>query len=181
MVVYGLNQSGHQADLWSEILRVRSWRSGPWIIGGDFNIVRFSDERKGRDLNNRDRGKFNELISNLGLIKIPMTEHRYTWSSMRVELSMAKLDRVFVFPEWKTKFSLATMHPMRRPTSDHVPIKLDSGKVKKRKNESSGLKGGGWSIRRCTNLLDKAGGNEQTRKTQQITSVRNSEDCTKPS
>lgn len=58
-------------------------------------------------MKDRDRRQFNKLIANLGLIKIPMTECQYTWSSMRIKPNMAKLDRVFVSPEWKTKFSFA--------------------------------------------------------------------------
>lgn len=45
--VYGPNQSSRWSDLWSEILRVRSLRSGPWVIGGVFNVVKFLDEKNG--------------------------------------------------------------------------------------------------------------------------------------
>lgn len=46
---------------------------------------------------------------------------------------MAKLDRVFVSSEWETKVSFATVNPIRRPSSDHVLIKLDSGKLRQKK------------------------------------------------
>lgn len=32
---------------WHELQGIRAWRDHPWVIGGDFNIARFSDECKG--------------------------------------------------------------------------------------------------------------------------------------
>lgn len=182
IAIYGPNQSGRRANLWSEILRVRSWRLGTWVIGGDFNVVRFSDVRKGEDLNVQYRGQFNELIANLGLIEIPMTKYRYTCFSMREEPSMVKLDSVFVSSKWEIKFSLATAHPMRKSTSNHVPIKLDSGEVReKEQNIFSSLKSGGSSMRRYTKSLGKAGCNKQIRKMQLITFVLNFVNCAESS
>lgn len=45
--VYGSNRSDQRVDLWNDFLRVRLENLEPWALGGDFNIVWFSDERKG--------------------------------------------------------------------------------------------------------------------------------------
>lgn len=71
-------------------------RSGPWVLGGDFNVIRFSDERKGGDNNVRDMNHFNDLVANLQLVEIPLTERRFTWTSMIENPSLVRLDRVFV-------------------------------------------------------------------------------------
>lgn len=96
--MYSPNQSDRQVNLWNDLITVRSWKSEPWVLEGDFNFVRFLDERKGGDLNTRDRGHFNELIGTLGLLEIPLMKRHYTWSSMSEDPYMAKLDRVVVSP-----------------------------------------------------------------------------------
>lgn len=45
-VVYGPNRNDRRADLWNEIMMVRLRKLGPWVTGGDFNVVRFSEEKK---------------------------------------------------------------------------------------------------------------------------------------
>jgi hypothetical protein len=53
-----------------------------WMLAGDFNFYRSVLDR------NRDRGNmndimiFNEIISNLGLIEIPLKGRNFTWNNM---------------------------------------------------------------------------------------------------
>lgn len=44
-VVYGPNRSEERTELWKEIKEVRSLYDKPWIIGGDFNIIRYGHKR----------------------------------------------------------------------------------------------------------------------------------------
>lgn len=50
----------------------------PWVIGGNFNLVRFVEERRGGDTHHTDRQNFNELIDCLDLIDTHMSNQRYT-------------------------------------------------------------------------------------------------------
>lgn len=100
----------------------------PRVIGGDFNIVRFSKERLG-ETNIGERALFNELISQTKLMEILLYDRQYIWSNMRDNPSLARLDRVFVLQEWEERYPLASIASLARPTSDHVPIYLSSGEL----------------------------------------------------
>jgi hypothetical protein len=48
--------------------------------------------------------QFRELISDLGLIDIPLRGRRFTWSNARTDPSVAKLDRFLISAEWSSQF-----------------------------------------------------------------------------
>jgi exonuclease III len=43
--VYGPNDDRDRRELWDELAGLMSWWEIPWLIGGDFNVVRFPSER----------------------------------------------------------------------------------------------------------------------------------------
>lgn len=45
--VYGPNDKGMRANLWSELDFIRCRWSEPWCLGGDWNVTRFPSERVG--------------------------------------------------------------------------------------------------------------------------------------
>lgn len=69
-----------------------------WIFMGDFNFVRSVENRiiPGGDMN--DIIIFNEIISKLGLIEIPLKGMAYTWSKMQDQPLLQQLDWVFTSP-----------------------------------------------------------------------------------
>lgn len=95
----GPNRSEDRMELQKEIEDIRSQYNKPWIIGGNFNIILYGHERLGGDTNHGDREAFNNTIAELGLIEITITDRRFTWSNMRENPSLAKLDRVLVSTE----------------------------------------------------------------------------------
>lgn len=60
--------------MWKELLEVKTkFNIGDWIVGGDFNSVSCSQERKGVSIGGR-RGEileFKSFIDELGCIDIP--------------------------------------------------------------------------------------------------------------
>lgn len=62
-LVYGPNDQHRRPDLWREIKGVREQSNMPWIIGGDFDAVRFMDEQRGGDSNHREKELFDEVIN----------------------------------------------------------------------------------------------------------------------
>lgn len=75
-----------------------------WIFMGDFNFVRSVENRiiPGGDMN--DIIIFNEIISKLGLIEIPLKGMAYTWSKMQDQPLLQQLDWVFTSPAWTLIF-----------------------------------------------------------------------------
>ena len=56
-----------------------------WILLGDFNFYRYSDSRNCPGANFDDMATFNEIISYLGLIELPIKGRNFMWSNMQAE------------------------------------------------------------------------------------------------
>jgi hypothetical protein len=63
-----------------------------WLILGDFNFYRFMENRNRDGANMTDIATFNEIISYLGLIELPIKGRAYTWSNMQADPLMVQLD-----------------------------------------------------------------------------------------
>ncbi|XP_020081326.1 uncharacterized protein LOC109704977 [Ananas comosus] len=70
---------------------------------------------------------FSDLIRDLALIDLPMTNQTYTWPNMQHKPTLAKLDRFLVSTEWDLSFPLSKVKALPRITSDHTPIILTTG------------------------------------------------------
>jgi hypothetical protein len=53
-----------------------------WLILGDFNLYLFVENRNSDGANMTDIATFNEIISYLGLIELPIKGRSFTWSNM---------------------------------------------------------------------------------------------------
>jgi hypothetical protein len=92
-----------------------------WLIMGDFNFIRSQDNRNlpGGDMN--AIFLFNELISHLGLLELPLKDRSYTWSNMQQNPPLVQLDWFFSTPNWTSVYPNIVVIPLAKPTSDHVP------------------------------------------------------------
>jgi hypothetical protein len=99
-----------------------------WILLGDFNFYRFVENRNQPGANLNDIKTFNEIISYLGLIELPIKGRSFTWSNMQRDPFLVQLDWFFTSFSWTIKYPNTLVHPLARPTSDHVPcvISIDS-------------------------------------------------------
>jgi hypothetical protein len=79
---------GHAATIYSSVQGppgVETPTDKLWLLVGDFNLIRWPEDR------NKARGdinlmlKFNEAISNLDLVEIPLHGLSYTWSNRQRE------------------------------------------------------------------------------------------------
>ncbi|XP_073359845.1 uncharacterized protein [Aegilops tauschii subsp. strangulata] len=98
-----------------------------WIVMGDFNFIRKPDgrNRPGGDVN--QMLLFNEAISNLGLLELPLKGRQYSWSNMQHNPLLGKLDWFFTSASWMTSFPDTTALPLARPISDHLPCMIKIG------------------------------------------------------
>ena len=103
---------------------VMSWWDVPWIVGGDFNIVRYPSERVGAVHITTPMQDFTDFIFSNGLMDIPMAGGRYTWSSNN---SRSRLDRFLFSPNVEEHFTMVTQQCLLRLCSDHFPILLECG------------------------------------------------------
>jgi DNA repair ATPase RecN len=98
-----------------------------WMIMGDFNFYRSLSDRNKSGGNMNDIMIFNEIISNLGLLEIPLKGRKFTWSNMQDEPLLEQIDWVFTSVNWIFEFPNTLLLPMARPTSDHIPCKIQIG------------------------------------------------------
>jgi hypothetical protein len=54
-----------------------------WLFVGDFNFYRSLENRNREGANFSDMAIFNEMISHLGLVELPIKGRAFTWSNMQ--------------------------------------------------------------------------------------------------
>jgi endonuclease/exonuclease/phosphatase family metal-dependent hydrolase len=98
-----------------------------WLLIGDFNFYRSSDNRNRPGGNFNDTMVFNNIISHLGLIELPLKGRSYTWSNMQEIPLLQQTDWFFTSVAWTTQFPLSLVLPLAKITSDHLPCKVQIG------------------------------------------------------
>jgi exonuclease III len=121
-VVYG---SAHEEDKMDFLIELSSFCSKnrePIMIGGNFNIIRYSNERNKPRGNHRHSDSFNSLIHFYELREIIMSGGLYTWSNNQENPTLKKLDRILISKEWEDNFPNALVKKLPREVSDHNPL-----------------------------------------------------------
>lgn len=98
-----------------------------WLLIGDFNFYR-SDENRNRPGGNfNDTIVFNNIISHLGLIELPIKGRSYTWSNMQNSPLLEQVDWFFTSISWTNQYPHTMVLPLAKITSDHLPCKIQIG------------------------------------------------------
>jgi hypothetical protein len=92
-----------------------------WLIVGDFNLIRSPNDRNKPGGNINEMLLFNEAISNLGLIEIPLKGKKFTWSNMQAAPLLQRLDWFFTSLSWTTSYPNTIAMPLAMTTFDHIP------------------------------------------------------------
>ncbi|RVX15528.1 hypothetical protein CK203_009184 [Vitis vinifera] len=75
--------------------------------------------------------RFAHIIEELGLVDLPLQGGVFTWSGGLNNQSWARLDRFLVTPSWLDNFSGVIQRRLPRPVSDHFPILLEGGGLRR--------------------------------------------------
>ncbi|RVX14869.1 hypothetical protein CK203_012174 [Vitis vinifera] len=113
--VYGPFSREDREGLWDELGAIRGLWEEPWCLGGDFNITLYIDERSRTGRITSAMRRFAQIIDELGLNN----------------QSRARLDRFLATPCWLDQYSRVLHRRLPRPTSDHFPILLEGGGVRR--------------------------------------------------
>ncbi|KAG6714358.1 hypothetical protein I3842_05G199000 [Carya illinoinensis] len=132
-IVYAKCSYLERRALWDHLCGV-SAVGIPWVVIGDFNVIRSNEERVGG--NSRLRmamDEFNCCIHSCGLIEWRLEGKQLSWCNGRQGLarSWAKLDRILV-----NNFGGAVGRLLNRRTSDHSPIVLQLSSINNRYGSS---------------------------------------------
>ncbi|KAK1290574.1 hypothetical protein QJS10_CPB18g00699 [Acorus calamus] len=121
--VYGPHDEPSRAAMWAELSEVKRAWGIPWCCMGDFNVTRWEEDRNRSGGISSDMRLFSDWIGEQGLIDLPISQ-AFTWSSLRADASLARLDRVLVDIEWEDSFPSCSLRCLPRVISDHCPILL---------------------------------------------------------
>ncbi|KAL6348556.1 hypothetical protein AAG906_016066 [Vitis piasezkii] len=129
--VYGPTLRRKRESFWEELGAIKGLWNGPWCVAGDFNaILRPEESSRGGSLNSTMR-RFAEVIEELELKELPMVGGPFTWSGGTDNQSFSRLDRFLVNEEWDSHFGDARQFRLPRPVSDHFPILMDVGGLRR--------------------------------------------------
>lgn len=131
LVVYGAAQEENKLTFLTELSHFCATNNDPMIIGGDFNIIRYSKEKNSRDRVHKHTHVFNSLIHFYELRELIMTGGTFTQSNNQDPPVLEKLDRVLVTRDWENIFPQAIVSRLPREVSDHNPLIVSSGKMDK--------------------------------------------------
>uniref|UniRef100_A0A0V0IIJ0 Putative ovule protein n=1 Tax=Solanum chacoense TaxID=4108 RepID=A0A0V0IIJ0_SOLCH len=125
--VYGPNDREERKEVWWELGAVRSLFDGPWVIAGDFNVVRSPSEKKNCIRINKAMEDFSDFIEDMELEDPPLIGGSFTWRKGDNYDTAARLDRFLFSEEWEVSFRKIKQTIMPRVTSDHNPLLLECG------------------------------------------------------
>jgi exonuclease III len=102
-------------------------RYNRWIVGGDYNLIRSLEEKKGGSRRlDQDSIDFNSLIDNLNLIDLEAINGTFTWTNRRTGSHQiaCKLDRFLISDSLMLEGTTLEASILNTPGSDHWPIQL---------------------------------------------------------
>ncbi len=88
---------------------------------GDFNFYRSTANRNKPGANMNDILIFNDIISTLGLVELPLKGRSFTWSNMQQNPLLEQLDWFFSSTSWTLSYPNTVVVPLPRVISGHVP------------------------------------------------------------
>lgn len=95
---------------------------GPWLIAGDFNLLREPGDKNNDNFDASLADAFNATIHDLALLELPLLDKLFTWSNKRVCPTLACLDRVFLNGTLETAIPNTTLTSLSHATSNHTPL-----------------------------------------------------------
>jgi hypothetical protein len=118
--VYGPAQVESRDSFLSELASFCTRTKEPYLIGGDFNILRFASEKNKRFHPNKFSDMFDTILNMNELRKIHIAGGCFTWSNNQVDPTLEKLDRALMNIEWEILFP--GVHITKKPRESLITI-----------------------------------------------------------
>ena len=123
--VYGPQGDDDKIAFLGDLSEVRSLRAGPWILGGDFNMISGAADKNNSRLNHRVMSRFRRFLADEELRDIYLHGRRYTWSNERGTPTLTRIDRVISNSAWEALHPHCMLRCLSSAASDHAPLLLD--------------------------------------------------------
>ncbi|XP_071707959.1 uncharacterized protein [Rutidosis leptorrhynchoides] len=121
--VHGPHNDVGKVKLWEELSKLIDGCNSGWIICGDFNEVRAQSDRLNYEYIEYRARRFNDFISNNGLMEVPISGRNFT----RVSddgLKFSKIGRFLGTESFYNMWKDLTTVALERKNSDHCPIMM---------------------------------------------------------
>lgn len=133
---YGPTEDSLKPGFVSELRSCAALTDHPWLLAGDFNMVRWLVNRSSGSHSFRLMDLFNNFISDVGIVDIQLRNRSFTWSSKRPSPSFSKLDRVFTSVEWSAAYPIVMLEALEVLVSDHSPLLLTCKGIQQKKRRN---------------------------------------------
>lgn len=94
--VYGSSVPKNRSEFWDEPFEIRRPWVGPCVVGGDFNVIRFANEKSPINRTIRSMLDFGAFNHHLSLCDCPLANGRFTWTTGQEIPILSRLDRFLV-------------------------------------------------------------------------------------
>ena len=131
LIVYGSAHEEHKEEFLLELATMCHNMQVPYIVGGDFNILRHPGEKNKKMTSHKSTDLFNSIINTLALREIHISAGKYTWTNNQAHPTLEKLDRVLMSEEWEDLFPLVSIRKLVREISDNNPLLLTTGEARR--------------------------------------------------
>ncbi|XP_061345139.1 uncharacterized protein LOC133290994 [Gastrolobium bilobum] len=115
-------------EMWEEVKLISQTSNEPWIMAGDFNDIRCSDEKRGDSPTDIAKClRFQYFLDSCQVEEVTGMGAKFTWQGPKwnhLDRVFKKLDRVCANMSWRLNFDEATVRVMPRILSDHSPLLL---------------------------------------------------------
>lgn len=112
-----------RSNVWQSLSEYWNEMQSPMLVIGDFNEVLGPNDRGSSAFSHSGVNDFKIFIHQTHLMEISASDGWFTWFSGNLK---SKLDRLFVNPEWISKFPSLHISVHKRNLSDHCPIIVKS-------------------------------------------------------
>lgn len=122
--IYGWAEHGQKYNTWDLLKKLSRESEMAWIVGGDFNEILFSHEKKeGNPSDFASMKMFRDALDFSNLTDVKLKGYSFTWCNGRVEgLIEERLDRAVANSNWHDLFRNACTDTVVWDSSDHYPI-----------------------------------------------------------
>jgi hypothetical protein len=120
--VYGPSDHSLTTSFLNELRDVSLAVSGPWLLVGDFNLIRCPSEKNNDNFDASRADAFNHALRDMLLMELPLLDRLFTWSNQRVCPVLARLDRAFFNADFDAVAPNTTLISLPHATSDHTPL-----------------------------------------------------------
>lgn len=87
--IYGPPRARDRGLFWDELKELSSLCTEGWLLGGDFNVTRWTFENSSQRRPTRSMNLFNRFITESNLTDLPFQNGLFTWSNLRDSSSLS--------------------------------------------------------------------------------------------